>query len=979
MSTDGSKGSNGGQALVRAPIHPVAQLQKPFEESMLESLNDLLDQDVPLDALTRRTMLLEAPTYNRVIAGRWKQKPGEKYHPLWKLIAQMSFGMHLLAENMALSEEEVMRILQSHVDDIDGFLERTTEDLELAQSDIHERLRCLKLPLAHGEVFDRMLEDRAFRASILDGNEKIDHVISRTKRAAKDALKDVQKGFDATNTLEKYLAKLQNSWQRESPEHEAVLVAMLGNAEGWRRAFLELHLEGNKLAGSLKKLGEVVAEMQRRAAAVSRNIVAKQQRPKHPTSHRSAMLSQSGPVPEHKPLPTEPGQIKSSRTSSRSTNMTGFSSRPGSGNRPSQGLSGGQSPESRRNASTDMTHRSITYQAEAEHPIELPADVPEEVLRQAPVSVKNRMSLTLGLAVKDKSEHRISSVYYPRALGDLLKTPAASQLLGSPKATANAATPLSAVITSPTYMLEAQADYFADSENTPTFGKAQSENKHGLITSPIFEAAARGSVRASIVEPASRTRTRSSSIRSPAFTSHPAVMAMAIPPAELPASSASLMPEDVSDTGKVSAPSSIGEPGPEMADTETTRPVSASEPGVRVEDSGFAVSVVPASAEGETFAAATIRTDQVQNDAVSVSGAQDQNPNQDKQLSSSPKQEESPRPLEQIPKIPTQSPRPPPVPETTRTVDAKDEEVEIIIHINESDVSKEPFCAELEATAPVKMQIPQDFGPVELEAPVQTFKLPPRPIAASQNPDKEVPRASIRQLDDFFKLPTEQSIKPGMKPNDFGKSMAPEPIRPLKLKLAKKDGKVVPVPISSPATPISGRQRESPGPSKLRMDVVADIIETMSNTPPGSPVHDNRSSGASSNSAQRWSHRSTRSLGPPDQAPAPPGPGGRQMVNPDFAAAGQFEGERKMKQKKKSSGFVNMNKEKWKNLFLNNGSSTNASSSSGASLATKSERTTSTTRPSSEAVPAAEMLTGSGKDVLWFKGESKKALGVSSA
>jgi hypothetical protein len=117
------------------------------------------------------------------------------------------------------------------------------------------------------------LEDRTFRASILDGNEKIDHVISRTKKSAKDSLKDVQKGFDATNTLEKYLAKLQTTWHRASPEHEAVLVAMLGNAEGWRRAFLELHLEGNKLAGSLKKLGEVVAEMQRRAAAVSRNII----------------------------------------------------------------------------------------------------------------------------------------------------------------------------------------------------------------------------------------------------------------------------------------------------------------------------------------------------------------------------------------------------------------------------------------------------------------------------------------------------------------------------------------------------------------------------------------------------------------------------------------------------------------------------------------------------------------------------------
>lgn len=261
--------------MVQPPSHPVLQLQKPFEESMMESVNDEVAEDVPTDAMIRRTMLLEAPTYQRVIAGRWKQKPGEKYHPLWKLVSQLTFGMHLLSENMAISEEEVMRILQSHVDDIDAFLERTTEDFDLAQSDIHERIRCLKLPLAHGDVFDRMLEDRAFRASILEGNEKIDHVIGRTKRASKDALKDVQKGFDATNVMEKYLTGLTTTWKRVSPEHEAVLVAMLGNVEGWRRAFLELHLQGNKLAGSLKKLAEVVAEMQHRAAVVSRNMAVR--------------------------------------------------------------------------------------------------------------------------------------------------------------------------------------------------------------------------------------------------------------------------------------------------------------------------------------------------------------------------------------------------------------------------------------------------------------------------------------------------------------------------------------------------------------------------------------------------------------------------------------------------------------------------------------------------------------------------------
>jgi hypothetical protein len=265
----------GEEVLVRPPGHPVPTLQGPFEESMVESVNEESEFDTPIDAVTRRTLLLEQPFYQRIVAGRWKQKPGEKYHPLWKLVAQMSFGLHLLARNMAKSEDEVMKILQAHVDDIDGFLERTSEDFDLAQSDMHERLRCLKLPLQHGEVFDRMLEDPGFRGSILNGNEKIEHIVSRTKRFLKDSLKDVQKGFDATNVLEKYLQSLAASWHRATAEHEAVFVAMLGNTEGWRKAFMELHLQGNKLAGTLKKLTEVVNEMARRANVVSQNLVVR--------------------------------------------------------------------------------------------------------------------------------------------------------------------------------------------------------------------------------------------------------------------------------------------------------------------------------------------------------------------------------------------------------------------------------------------------------------------------------------------------------------------------------------------------------------------------------------------------------------------------------------------------------------------------------------------------------------------------------
>ena len=257
---------------LHAPRHPVPQLQGPFEESMAESINETVDRAKP-DPLARRTMLLEGPTYERVCAGRWKQKPGEKFHPLWKISAQMSFGIHLLAEGLAKSEDDVMNILQTHVDDVDGFLESTSEDFDLAQSDVAERLRYLKMPLEHVDVFDRMLEDRAFRVSIVEGNEKIEHIMLRTSEATKDALKDVQKGLQAMNALGMYLEKVNFSWTTRSPEHDAVFVAMVGNVEGWHRAFEDLYHQGNKLGSSLVQLAGIVSEMQRRAGIASRKTL----------------------------------------------------------------------------------------------------------------------------------------------------------------------------------------------------------------------------------------------------------------------------------------------------------------------------------------------------------------------------------------------------------------------------------------------------------------------------------------------------------------------------------------------------------------------------------------------------------------------------------------------------------------------------------------------------------------------------------
>ena len=262
----------------QAPQHPIPTMQGAFEESMMETLQDsdtVSKEYAKADALTRRRMLLEAPEYERTVAGKWKQKANENFHPLWKLVAQISFGMHLLHQGLAKSDDEVIKILQTHVDEIDGFLERTTEDLELAQRDINERIRYLKLPLEHGDVFDNMLMDRKFRNAILDGNEKIEHIVDRTSVTLRDTLKDVKKGFDGTRELARYFRKLDKTWENQTEEHMGVYAAMMGNTEGWTSAYVDLQNKGNVLHDSLTELSTIIAEIQRRVGIASRKFIVR--------------------------------------------------------------------------------------------------------------------------------------------------------------------------------------------------------------------------------------------------------------------------------------------------------------------------------------------------------------------------------------------------------------------------------------------------------------------------------------------------------------------------------------------------------------------------------------------------------------------------------------------------------------------------------------------------------------------------------
>ena len=262
------------------PRHPIRGLQGALEEALRENAdpNHARWCRMPserLDSASRRRMLLQQVEHEDPYPTRWRQRPGEAFHPLTKLVAQITFGIHLLHKRLVKSDDEIIQILQTYVGEVDAFLEHTTEDFDLALGDIDERIKCLRLPLEHDEIFDAMLEDRVFRKQIVDGNEKIEHIINRTEASMNDALDDVQQALDATKDLAKYLVRLDRRWARRTNQHEDVYAAMSGNSEGWFRCLFGLQTKGHSLSVLMLQLGSVVAELQRRAGIASRkNIVS---------------------------------------------------------------------------------------------------------------------------------------------------------------------------------------------------------------------------------------------------------------------------------------------------------------------------------------------------------------------------------------------------------------------------------------------------------------------------------------------------------------------------------------------------------------------------------------------------------------------------------------------------------------------------------------------------------------------------------
>ncbi|KAJ5355364.1 uncharacterized protein N7496_012576 [Penicillium cataractarum] len=313
-----------------SPVHPISQLQGPFEESIAEAAPGLANQwVVELDAQTRRRDLLENDEYERLCGRKWRQRSTEKYHPFWKLVSQMVFGVHLLAKRQAKSPAAVMKILQSHVDELDGFLQRTTEDFLIIHLDVRTRIQYLSLPLGNLAVFDEMLEDRNFRLALVSYNDQIEHAVERFTLAITDALKDLRKGKEAMGALWHYLQQLGNEGCFETDSLRAFYQAMMENMEGWVVALSKLRRRGSALQKALGQLAFAVTEMQRRVGVASRRDVRSlvktpNRAPSRSMSVRQRLFARSPgpgtpgrrPISE-KPLPRDPLSKPKSRPASR--------------------------------------------------------------------------------------------------------------------------------------------------------------------------------------------------------------------------------------------------------------------------------------------------------------------------------------------------------------------------------------------------------------------------------------------------------------------------------------------------------------------------------------------------------------------------------------------------------------------------------------------------------------------------------------
>ena len=270
----GADREHGNPSDSSVPQHPIPFLQGAFAESLREATAGGAAEKPKLrklDARARRELLLSQTSEEKPFDALWRYRPGQSQHEVSKLVAQISFGVYLMLNGMANSNSQVVTILQGHIDEVDEFLEVAVEDLDQATEDLTKRIQHLKLPMANMKVFEQLLEDRQFRAEILEGNEKIDGIVTRTNAAMTQWDDDIEAGLRANTVFANWLTEQQHgSWRSEQPDLAEVYDAMKGNADGWLNAFEKMNDRAQEINELTMTLMTIITEMESKAGEVSR-------------------------------------------------------------------------------------------------------------------------------------------------------------------------------------------------------------------------------------------------------------------------------------------------------------------------------------------------------------------------------------------------------------------------------------------------------------------------------------------------------------------------------------------------------------------------------------------------------------------------------------------------------------------------------------------------------------------------------------
>ncbi|KAM0575143.1 hypothetical protein ACHAP9_001162 [Verticillium nonalfalfae] len=307
------------------PLHPIHSMQAAFAESLLE-VTDGKPAEKPKirfgDAKARREELISQERDEELLSAQWRFRPGQRQHELMKLMSQISFGVYLLLNGMANSASQVVNILQGHIDEVDEFLEVTMEDFQQASTDLKERIDYLRLPMENLEVFEKLLEDRNFRLQIVEGNEKIEHILARTNMQLEQYDQDIQQGLSSAREFAVYLSQQKDgSWRQDRPDVADIYEAMKGNTEGWFNAFADLQAQGKDLNALVVDLSQMVAEMSSKAGELDAGPVV-DDAPLYILQPRTYTPQPPEPLPspmvrEPPQLAKEPDQSLSKKTSLR--------------------------------------------------------------------------------------------------------------------------------------------------------------------------------------------------------------------------------------------------------------------------------------------------------------------------------------------------------------------------------------------------------------------------------------------------------------------------------------------------------------------------------------------------------------------------------------------------------------------------------------------------------------------------------------